>query len=461
MSSPKLEPLTLSDRERRVLEECTRRRATGQALALRSRIVLACADGTPVSAVAGELGISRATVAKWRSRFLRGRMAGLSDESRPGRPRTITDERVEAVISATLRQAPPAGDAHWSTRSMARQVGMSQTAISRIWRAFGLEPRLAHSRPPGAGQLPPGTDLVPQSAGRLLPDQARGPYWARINDSVSSQYDPPGPGTAPAYSYLEPRGKAMLAAERRDLLLARLRRDGKLVARDLAQELGLSEDSVRRDLRELAAAGLCQRVYGGALPVSPAVGLPLAVRSALAPESKRRVGMTAAGLIAPGTTAVLDGGTTALEVVAALRPDLDATIITPSATTAAALAAHPRVNVLMIGGRLSKQAVAASGAIAAEAASGITADLALLILPGIHPDEGLTHADSEAAALTRILISRAAETYVMASIEKLGTVCAYKITGLSEVAGIITDAPLAHPTVRQLSERGANIIQAV
>jgi len=88
----------------------------------------------------------------------------------------------------------------------------------------------------------------------------------------------------------------MLAAERRDLLVARLRRDGKLVARDLATELGLSEDSVRRDLRELPAAGLCQRVYGGALPASPAIGSH-AKRAGIVPESKRRVGAVAAGLI--------------------------------------------------------------------------------------------------------------------------------------------------------------------
>jgi DeoR/GlpR family transcriptional regulator of sugar metabolism len=251
----------------------------------------------------------------------------------------------------------------------------------------------------------------------------------------------------------------MLAAERRELLLARLRRDGKLVARDVAHELGLSEDSVRRDLRELAAEGLCQRVYGGALPVSPALG-PQASRSAIAPESKRRVGAAAAGLITSGTTAILDGGTTALEVAAALRPDLDATIITPSATTAAALAGHPRVKIFMLGGQIYKQAVSASGAIAAEAASGITADLALLIIPGIHPAEGLTHADPDAAALTRILISRTADSYVMASIEKLGTVCTYQVTDLSEVAGIITDAPPDHPTVRQLRDQGVTIIQA-
>jgi DeoR/GlpR family transcriptional regulator of sugar metabolism len=251
----------------------------------------------------------------------------------------------------------------------------------------------------------------------------------------------------------------VLAAERKDLLLARLRRDGKLVARDLAAELGLSEDSVRRDLRELAAAGLCQRVYGGALPISPALAT-MTARTEIAPESKWRVAAAAARLITPGITAMLGAGTTALEVVASLPPDLEATIITPSATTAAALAGHPKVNIFLLGGQLHKQSVSASGAVAAEAASGITADLALLAVPGIHPDEGLTASEPELAALIRILISRAAETYVMASIEKLGTVCACKVTGLSEVAGIITDAPADHPTLQQLRDQGTTIIQA-
>jgi transposase len=142
MASPKLEPLVLTDDERQVLEGWARRRKTAQALALRSRIVLACADGNSVSAAADALGVSRATAAKWRSRFLRDRLGGLTDEPRPGRPRTVTDEHVEKVITATLEQEPPAGDTHWSTRSMARQAGMSQSAVSRIWRAFGLKPHI-------------------------------------------------------------------------------------------------------------------------------------------------------------------------------------------------------------------------------------------------------------------------------------------------------------------------------
>jgi transposase len=116
-------------------------RPTAQALALRSRIVLACAERNSVSRVAGELGISRTTVSKWRSRFLQDRLEGLSDESRPGRPRVIGDEQVERVITAAVERAPPGEDTHWSTRSMARSAGISQSAVSRIWRAFGLKPR--------------------------------------------------------------------------------------------------------------------------------------------------------------------------------------------------------------------------------------------------------------------------------------------------------------------------------
>src|SRR5258705_11089395 len=137
MASPKLDPLVLTDEERQVLEGWARRRKTAQALALRARVVLACADGTAVSAVAADLGISRATAGKWRSRFLGSRLEGLSDEPRPGRPRPVTDEHVGKGITTTLEQEPPNGDNHSATRSMARSAGMSQLAVSRIGRTFG------------------------------------------------------------------------------------------------------------------------------------------------------------------------------------------------------------------------------------------------------------------------------------------------------------------------------------
>jgi transposase len=135
-------PLVLTEQERQTLERWARRRTSAQAMALRARIVLACAEDATNVAVATQLGIWPQTVAKWRGRFVRERLEGLADAPRPGRPRAIADDQVEQVIVATLERPPPDHDTHWSTRSMARQVGMSQTAISRIWRAFGLKPHL-------------------------------------------------------------------------------------------------------------------------------------------------------------------------------------------------------------------------------------------------------------------------------------------------------------------------------
>jgi transposase len=132
-------PLTLTPAESETLQRWARRPKSAQALALRSRIVLACAAGKSNTIVAEELQTTRQTVGKWRSRFLKRRLQGLDDEERPGAPRTITDERVEKVIVKTLEELP-ADATHWSTRSMATATGMSQTAVSRIWRAFGLQP---------------------------------------------------------------------------------------------------------------------------------------------------------------------------------------------------------------------------------------------------------------------------------------------------------------------------------
>jgi transposase len=135
-------PLTLTDDEQQTLQRWARRAKTAQALALRAKIVLACAGGQTNQQVAEQLGIWPQTVGKWRRRFVAERLEGLSDEPRPGRPRTIADAQVEQVLTKTLEEPPPGQDTHWSTRSMARATGMSQTAISRIWRAFGLKPHL-------------------------------------------------------------------------------------------------------------------------------------------------------------------------------------------------------------------------------------------------------------------------------------------------------------------------------
>ncbi len=135
-----LSPLVLADDERQVLGQWARRAGISRALALRSKIVLACAEGLPNKDVAARFSVTPQMVGKWRARFVTRRLEGLSDEPRPGQPRKITDEKVEEVIVKTLGQAPPGGDTHWSTRSMAAASGLSQTAVSRIWRASGLKP---------------------------------------------------------------------------------------------------------------------------------------------------------------------------------------------------------------------------------------------------------------------------------------------------------------------------------
>jgi transposase len=135
---PKAE-LVLSEQERQTLTSWSRRRNSAQALALRCRIVLACADGLTNAQVADQLGVSRPTVGKWRSRFVEHRLQGLADEQRPGAPRKITDEQVEQVVVDTL-ESTPKDATHWSRASMAKRSGLSGSTVGRIWKAFGLKP---------------------------------------------------------------------------------------------------------------------------------------------------------------------------------------------------------------------------------------------------------------------------------------------------------------------------------
>jgi transposase len=132
--------IVLDDVERETLERWARRPKSAQALALRCRIVLAAAEGLSNQQIAGRVGCNPNTVGKWRTRFAADRLDGLVDEPRPGAPRTITDAMVQDVIVTTLETTPDDGSTHWSTRSLAAKVGMNQTAISRIWRTFGLKP---------------------------------------------------------------------------------------------------------------------------------------------------------------------------------------------------------------------------------------------------------------------------------------------------------------------------------
>ena len=140
MPAPHALPIVVSVADRLILLSWARRPTTAQALALRARIVLAAAAGELTNGeIAERLQTHRHTVAKWRGRYAECGLVGLTDEPRPGAPRTITDDRVDQVLATTLKEAPSNGT-HWSTRQLAQRLRMSQTAVSRIWRAFGLSP---------------------------------------------------------------------------------------------------------------------------------------------------------------------------------------------------------------------------------------------------------------------------------------------------------------------------------
>ena len=145
-------PLTLSEEERETLQAWARRPKTAQALAHRARMILGCAEGKTNTAVAEELRMSKATVGKWRSRFLERRLDGLVDEPRPGTPRRTADADVERVVALTL-ETTPTDATHWSTRSMARRSGLSHSTINRIWRAFGLQPHRTETFKLSSGPL--------------------------------------------------------------------------------------------------------------------------------------------------------------------------------------------------------------------------------------------------------------------------------------------------------------------
>jgi transposase len=138
---PRPQPITLTADERAKLDAWVLRPTTQQRLAVRSRIVLAAADGRSNAAIAADLRVTLPTVRKWRNRFAESRLDGLTDDPRPGVPRTITDTQVEQALARTLETKPHAAT-HWSTRTLARELGLSQTAVARIWRAFGLKPHL-------------------------------------------------------------------------------------------------------------------------------------------------------------------------------------------------------------------------------------------------------------------------------------------------------------------------------
>jgi DeoR/GlpR family transcriptional regulator of sugar metabolism len=230
----------------------------------------------------------------------------------------------------------------------------------------------------------------------------------------------------------------MLTQQRKQYILKILENEGQIIAKKLAHELDLSEDTIRRDLRELAKEGLLQRVHGGALPASSAV-VDFKRRQEIATDAKVTIGKAAATMIHPNQIVILDGGTTTVQLARHLPRDLQATIVTHSPSIAVELANHPTIEVILIGGRLFKHSVVTVGAAAINALSHIRADTYFMGVTGVHPDAGLSTGDLEEAYMKKALSEHAAETIVLASREKIGVASAYVIMPMIEISGLVIE----------------------
>ncbi|NHZ41998.1 DeoR/GlpR family DNA-binding transcription regulator [Massilia aquatica] len=243
----------------------------------------------------------------------------------------------------------------------------------------------------------------------------------------------------------------MLTTQRKQYLMDLLRRDGQVVAKAVSEALGLSEDTIRRDLRELAREGLLQRVHGGALPAMPASPAlaDFGARERISQDAKAAIGRAAAALVVPGQVLLVDGGTTSGHLVRSLAPDLRATVVTHSPSVALALLGHERIEVIMLGGRLYRHSVVGVGAATLEAIGQVRADLCFLGVSSIDPEAGLSTGDFEEAAVKRAMWRAAAHTVVLASPEKLATSSPFRIAGADEIGAIV----VAHGTDEGLLAR--------
>jgi DeoR/GlpR family transcriptional regulator of sugar metabolism len=251
----------------------------------------------------------------------------------------------------------------------------------------------------------------------------------------------------------------MLTTQRKQQILTLLKRDGQVIAKSFAESLGVSEDTIRRDLRELAREGLLQRVHGGALPSSPAVA-DFAGRERITAEGKVAIGRAAAAMIEPGQVVILDGGTTARELARHISPNLRATVVTHSPTIALELVEKPNIDVILLGGRLFRHSVVSVGAVTIAAIADIHADTFFLGVTGVHPKTGLTTGDYEEAAVKRALSHAAAETFVLASSEKLGAASPYAVVPLDEISGLITEKAADEALTRPFEKLGVRVIRA-
>ena len=251
----------------------------------------------------------------------------------------------------------------------------------------------------------------------------------------------------------------LLSAERRRAILDELARDGKVVAARLVERLGVSEDTVRRDLRELAAQGLVQRVHGGALAPAPQPGSFERRRETCSAE-KAALAAAAVGLLLEARVVLLDGSTTNLELARRLPVDRPLTVLTNSPPIAAALAEHPSAEVVLIGGRLDKRAQVTTGAAAVEFIRSVRVDACVLGVCALHPEAGLTTDDLEEAHVKRAMVGAAADVIALATTDKLRAAGPYLVAPVAELTHIVAEAAAGDELLEPYRALGVSVTRA-
>ena len=252
---------------------------------------------------------------------------------------------------------------------------------------------------------------------------------------------------------------SILAAERQQQILDLLGRDGRVLAAALAEVFAISEDTIRRDLRDLAGRGLCRRVYGGALPVSPASS-SAQIRAGEAIDRKAALGRALAALINPDSLLFVDSGSTNLAAVKALPDDLRLTVATHDPAIAAAVLAKPQVTLWLIGGRVSREVGAALGGRTLADIEALRPELALLGVCALDPVAGLAAFDPEDAEIKRALLRNSSRVAAAILNEKLETSAPFALGPAESLDRVVLEAEAPEPIARAFAERGMTVLRA-
>jgi DeoR/GlpR family transcriptional regulator of sugar metabolism len=252
---------------------------------------------------------------------------------------------------------------------------------------------------------------------------------------------------------------SILAAERQQQILERLERDGRVLAASLAEAFGASEDTIRRDLRDLAGRGLCRRVYGGALPVSPASS-SAQIRAGEATDRKAALGHALAALIAPDSLLFVDSGSTNLAAVKAFPYDLRLTVATHDPAIAVALLAKPKVTLWLIGGRVDARIGAALGGRTLADVEALRPELALLGVCALDPVAGVAAFDPEDAEIKRALLRNSSRVAAAILNEKLETSAPFVLGPAESLDRVVLEADAPEPIARAFADRGMTVLRA-